>query len=91
MVIFRIIPTNTVINALGQARILAIIGLLELVIHLLLSYLGLIWLGLIGIAYATFFAYFFEKLLGLCYLWWKKGVFITHLIPFIGGYFIPHF
>jgi O-antigen/teichoic acid export membrane protein len=82
LVIFRIIPTNTVINALGQARILAIIGLLELVIHLLLSYLGLVWFGLIGIAYATFFAYSFEKLSGLLYLWWKKGIFITHLIPF---------
>ncbi len=82
LVIFRIIPTNTVINALGQAQILAFIGLLELVIHLILSYIGLIWFGLIGIAYATFFAYSFEKLAGLIYLWWKKGIFITHLIPF---------
>jgi len=82
LVVFRIIPTNTVINALGHARILAVIGFLELTIHLILSYFGLKWFGLIGIAYATFFAYSFEKLLGLFYLWWKKGVFITHLIPF---------
>lgn len=82
LVILRMIPTNTVINALGQARILAVISLLELVIHVILSYLGLIWFGLIGIAYATFFAYTFEKLSGLLYLWWKKEVFITHLIPF---------
>jgi O-antigen/teichoic acid export membrane protein len=82
LVVFRIIPTNTVINALGHARILAVIGFLELIIHLILSYFGLKWFGLIGIAYATFFAYSFEKLLGLFYLWWKKGVFITHLIPF---------
>jgi O-antigen/teichoic acid export membrane protein len=82
LVVFRIIPTNTVINALGHARILAVIGFLELTIHLILTYFGLKWFGLIGIAYATFFAYSFEKLLGLFYLWWKKGVFITHLIPF---------
>jgi O-antigen/teichoic acid export membrane protein len=82
LVVFRIIPTNTVINALGHARILAVIGFLELTIHLILSYFGLKWFGLIGIAYATFFAYSFEKLLGLFYLCWKKGVFITHLIPF---------
>jgi O-antigen/teichoic acid export membrane protein len=82
LVIFRTIPTNTVINALGHSRILAVIGLWELAIHLLLSYLGLIWFGLVGIAYATFFAYSFEKLAGLIYLWWKKEILITHLIPF---------
>lgn len=82
LVILRTIPTNTVINALGHSRILAVIGLWELAIHLLLSYLGLIWFGLIGIAYATFFAYSFEKLAGLIYLWWKKEILITHLIPF---------
>ena len=82
LVIFRIIPTNTVINALGHSRILAVIGLGELFIHFVASYLGLHWFGLIGIAYATFFAYSFEKLAGLFYLWWKKGILITHLIPF---------
>ena len=82
LVIFRIIPTNTVINALGHSRILAVIGLGELVIHFVASYLGLHWFGLIGIAYATFFAYSFEKLAGLIYLWWNRGILITHLIPF---------
>jgi len=82
LVILRIIPTNTVINALGHSRILAVIGLLELVIHLLLSYFGLLWFGLVGIAYATIFAYSFEKLSGLLYLWWKKGIILSHLIPF---------
>ncbi len=82
LVICRTIPTNTVINALGHSQILAIFGLLELVIHLVASYLGLHWFGLIGIAYATFFAYSFEKLLGLFYLWWKKGILITQIIPF---------
>lgn len=82
LVILRIIPTNTVINAIGKARILAFIGISELVIHLILSYLGLVWFGLIGIAYATFFAYSFEKLSGLLYLWWEKGILLTQLIPF---------
>ena len=82
LVIFRIIPTNTVINALGHSRILAVIGLGELFIHFVASYLGLHWFGLIGIAYATFFAYSFEKLAGLIYLWWKSGILITQLIPF---------
>ena len=82
LVIFRIIPTNTVINALGHSRILAVIGLGELFIHFVASYLGLHWFGLIGIAYATFFAYSFEKLAGLIYLWWKWGILITQLIPF---------
>ncbi|MDP4580913.1 MAG: hypothetical protein NWQ18_06185 [Saprospiraceae bacterium] len=82
LVICRTIPTNTVINALGHSRIIAFIGLLELVIHLIASYLGLHWFGLIGIAYATFFAYSFEKLAGLFYLWWKKGILITQIIPF---------
>lgn len=82
LVILRIIPTNTVINAIGKARILAFIGITELVIHLILSYLGLVWFGLIGIAYATFFAYSFEKLSGLLYLWWEKGILLTQLIPF---------
>lgn len=82
LVICRTIPTNTVINALGHSRILAVFGFLELVIHFVASYLGLLWFGLIGIAYATFFAYSFEKLAGLFYLWWKKGILITQIIPF---------
>jgi O-antigen/teichoic acid export membrane protein len=82
LVICRTIPTNTVINALGHSRILAVIGLFELVIHLISSYLCLHLFGLIGIAYATFFAYSFEKLTGLFYLWWKKGILITQIIPF---------
>ena len=82
LVICRTIPTNTVINALGHSRILAVIGLLELAIHLIGSYLCLHWFGLFGIAYATIFAYSFEKLAGLIYLWWKKGIIITQLIPF---------
>jgi O-antigen/teichoic acid export membrane protein len=82
LVISRTIPTNAVINALGHSRILAVIGLLELAIHLIASYFGLHLFGLIGIAYATFFAYSFEKIAGLFYLWWKKGILITQLIPF---------
>ncbi len=82
LVICRTIPTNTVINALGHSRILAVIGLFELVIHLISSYLCLHWFGLVGIAYATFFAYSFEKLAGLFYLWWKMGILITQIIPF---------
>lgn len=81
LIILRTIPTNTVINALGHAKILAIIGLSELVIHLICSYVGLHWFGLTGIAYATFLAYSFEKLAGLIYLWRKKGIFLGHLIP----------
>lgn len=81
LVICRTIPTNTVINALGHAKILAIIGLSELFIILTCSYVGLHWFGLVGIAYATFLAYFFEKLVGLIYLWWKKGILLSHLIP----------
>lgn len=75
LVIFRIIPTNTVINALGHSRIVAVIGLGELVFHFIASFLGLHWFGLIGMAYATFFAYSFEKLAGLIYLWWKREFF----------------
>jgi O-antigen/teichoic acid export membrane protein len=82
LVICRTIPTNSVINALGHSRILAVISLLELVIHLIASYMGLHWFGLIGIAYATFLAYSFEKLAGLYYLWRKKGIILTQLIPF---------
>jgi O-antigen/teichoic acid export membrane protein len=82
LVISRTIPTNAVINALGHSRILAVIGLLELAIHLIASYFGLHLFGLIGIAYATFFAHSFEKIAGLFYLWWKKGILITQLIPF---------
>lgn len=82
LVIFRIIPTNTVINALGHSRIVAVIGLGELVFHFIASFLGLHWFGLIGMAYATFFAYSFEKLAGLIYLWWKRGILLTQLIPF---------
>jgi O-antigen/teichoic acid export membrane protein len=82
LVVCRTIPTNTIINAVGHSRIIAVIGLLELFIHLVASYLGLHWFGLIGIAYATFFAYSFEKLAGLFYLWWKKGILITQIIPF---------
>lgn len=81
LVVVRTIPTNTVINALGHAKILAIIGVSELFIHLTCSYVGLHWFGLTGIAYATFLAYSFEKLAGLLYLWWKKGIFLAHLIP----------
>lgn len=82
LVVCRTIPTNTIINAVGHSRIIAVIGLLELFIHLVASYLGLQWFGLIGIAYATFFAYSFEKLAGLFYLWWKKGILINQIIPF---------
>lgn len=82
LVVCRTIPTNTIINAVGHSRIIAVIGLLELFIHLVASYLGLHWFGLIGIAYATFFAYSFEKLAGLFYLWWKKGILINQIIPF---------
>lgn len=98
LVILRIIPTNAVINALGNSKTLAFIGLLELLVHICCSIIGLKWFGLIGIAYATCVAYFFEKLAGLVFLWWSNKIFIYHLIPLgwwlfyslllIGSYFI---
>jgi len=98
LVILRIIPTNAVINALGNSKILAIIGLLELIVHICCSIIGLKWFGLIGIAYATCAAYFFEKLVGLVFLKWANKISMHHLLPFgwwlfysillIGSYFI---
>lgn len=98
LIILRIIPTNPVINAIGNAKILAFIGTLELIIHVCCSITGLKWFGLIGIAYATCVAYLFEKLAGLVFLWRSKKIILNDLIPIgwwlfysillIGSYFI---
>lgn len=98
LIILRIIPTNPVINALGKAKLLAIIGLLELIIHISCSFAGLKWFGLTGMAMATCVAYSFEKFSGLIILWRSKGILLNDLIPvrwwlfysilLIGSYFI---
>jgi O-antigen/teichoic acid export membrane protein len=81
LVPLRLVPTNSVLNALGKSKILLIIGLTELLIQVFCSLLGLNFFGLIGMAFATLIAYIFEKLAGLMVLKYQHQISLDQMIP----------
>ena len=74
LVISRFVFPNSILIALQRGRILVWISLIELITNIALSVLFIEKMGLIGVALATVFAYFLEKILLVVYLKQKENI-----------------
>jgi O-antigen/teichoic acid export membrane protein len=81
LVISRFIFPNSILIALQKGRILVWISLIELIINMVLSVLFIEKMGLVGVALATVFAYFLEKILLVIYLKQKENITLSDYTP----------
>jgi hypothetical protein len=68
LIISRLLFSNTVLMALNETKILLKISIIETLLNILLSILGIYAWGYIGVAGATVIAYAFEKVAIVLYL-----------------------
>ncbi|MEN9611366.1 MAG: hypothetical protein RLZZ628_2180 [Bacteroidota bacterium] len=74
LIISRLLFSNTVLMALNETTVLLKISIVETLLNLFLSILGIYYFGYIGVAAATVFAYWFEKIAIVVYLKRKHNI-----------------
>ncbi len=79
--ISRWIFPQAILVARDHYWVLTTISLIELIVNIGLSIWWVQYLGLTGVALATVVAYFFEKVLMVCYVYFKEQVPLHHYIP----------
>lgn len=70
----RLLFPVPVLTARGHTRMLMVFGLLELVLNVVLSLLLVPYFGLLGIIWATVFAYLLDKIALMAYLQYRTGI-----------------
>ncbi len=98
LIISRLLFSNTVLMALNETKILFKISILETILNLFLSIIGIFYWGFIGVAGATMLAYWFEKIAIVVYLKRKHGiklsdytdvkVYISYVVVFLIFYWV---
>jgi O-antigen/teichoic acid export membrane protein len=68
LIISRLLFSNTILMALNETTVLLKISIVETLLNLFLSILGIYYFGYIGVAAATVIAYWFEKIAIVIYL-----------------------
>jgi|GEM_PF-1099969 len=81
LLIFRVLPTNAVLNALGHAKRLAFIGFVELLLSSMLAWILVPIIGLPGIPLAALIGLAWDKGAGLFWLWRQHGIGLKDIIP----------
>ena len=74
VVVSRLVFPQTILIALKETKVILGISILELILNILLSIILVQQFGLVGIAFGTVIAYWFEKLAIGIYLYFKHGI-----------------
>jgi Polysaccharide biosynthesis C-terminal domain len=74
LIISRLLFSNTILIALNETQILLKISIIETILNLVLSIIGIYCFGFMGVAGATVIAYWFEKVAIVIYLKQKHNI-----------------
>ncbi|HBF89148.1 MAG TPA: hypothetical protein DDX39_10940 [Bacteroidales bacterium] len=80
LIISRLVFPQTILIGLKKTKIILLAALIEIILNISLSILLVYFYGIIGVAFATVIAYFFEKLFLIIYLQ-TKSISLKTYIP----------
>ncbi|MBP7821728.1 MAG: polysaccharide biosynthesis C-terminal domain-containing protein [Saprospiraceae bacterium] len=82
MAIVRSIFPQSIMNAKGYYKQILMIAIIEIGINVIASVLLINKIGMIGLAWGTFIAFFSEKIMQMIYLWRKDHIKISDYVPY---------